>query len=62
MINRLPPIVSINPLLVPFLMRPSLRPATAANDAERETQVDEIRARAERLEAAAQARLLTLSV
>lgn len=60
--NRLPPIVSINPLLVPFLMRVTLGPATAANDAERETQVDEIRARAERLEAASQARLLKLSV
>lgn len=48
--------VSVTPLLVPFLMRTSLRPATAVNDAERETQVDTIIARAERLDAAAQAR------
>ena len=53
--NRLPPTVSINPLLVPFLMRGALSPTKAQNDAERETQVDEILARAERLEAAAQA-------
>ena len=58
--NRLPPTVSINPFWIPFLMKPSLRPTTAANDAERETQVDEILARADRLEAAAQA--LKLSV
>ena len=49
--NRLSPVVSINPLLVPFLMRVERSPATAANDAERETQVDAILARAGRLDA-----------
>ena len=53
--NRLSPIVSISPLLVPFLMKVAVPSATAANDAERETQVDEILARAERLKAEEQA-------
>jgi hypothetical protein len=52
--NRPSPVVSINPLWVPFLMRVALSPA--ANDAERETQVEAILARAERLDADARAK------